>query len=351
MKFSLLLILTILGSGLVDADDIRPLYVEIEQLESASWVYKVQWRIPPTIRSNNFPTITLPKSCSNTLQQANRQRDYLNPNRLYRCEQSLSGSSINIVYPTFKPSLSTVVKFKSINGEQHTKLLAPQQNQWQIPRAETKSQVAKDYTLLGIEHIWAGIDHLLFILCLLWIAGSVRRVLITITGFTLAHSITLILSALQWVQLPIAPVEAVIALSIVFLATEIVKKDRHNNDPSRHQESLTWRYPIAVSSSFGLLHGFGFAAALNEIGLPQTELLTGLLCFNIGVEIGQVIIAMAALGVIYCFKRLTAIYNYGKGLGTISTKAISYSVGTIACFWLIERCLVFLPISYQTFVP
>ena len=131
-----------------------------------------------------------------------------------------------------------------------------------MPDAENRFAVATEYTWLGIEHIWIGIDHLLFVACLLFIAKTSRRVLITITGFTVAHSITLALSALDLVRIPTPPVEAAIALSVVFMAWEIAKGNMN---------SLTHRYPIAVSSSFGLLHGFGFAAVLRDIGLPQDK--------------------------------------------------------------------------------
>ena len=134
------------------------------------------------------------------------------------------GQTITIDYQATKPAVASLLKFKSVSGEQHTSLLAPQDTSWQVPAAESKSQIAQVYTRLGLVHIWGGIDHLLFLLCLLWIAGSFRRILINITGFTHAHSITLILSALDIVRVPVPPVEAVIALSIVFLATEIVKK-------------------------------------------------------------------------------------------------------------------------------
>ena len=156
--------------------------------------------------------------------------------------------------------------------------------------------------------------------------------LVTITGFTIAHSITLALSALQWVRLPVPPVEAVIALSIVFLATEIVKENKY---------TLTWRHPIAVSSSFGLLHGFGFAAALAEIGLPQTELLTGLVFFNVGVEVGQVAFACVALLVIALLKYCMALWlvrnRWEKRFGHVP----AYAIGTVASYWLVERCVGF----------
>lgn len=247
------------------ADDSQPLYIEIS--EQTSEAYQVQWRLPATSRADNIPIIELPDFC----QRVNRADGSINAlirRDLYRCEQGLAGETVSVVYQRYFPSTSSLIKFKALNGEQHTRLLSPSESSWLIPFEETPSRIARDYTILGVQHILIGFDHLLFVLCLLWIAGSVRRVLMTITGFTVAHSLTLVLSAMDWVRLPVPPVEAVIALSIVFLATEIAKNQR---------QTLTWRYPVIVSSLFGLLHGFGFASALADIGLPQTEVLTGLL--------------------------------------------------------------------------
>lgn len=205
-----------------------------------------------------------------------------------------------------------------------------------LPDAETTSGVARKYAVIGIEHIWKGWDHLLFLVCLLWIAGDFRRVLVTITGFTLAHSVTLALSALDILRLPVPPVEAAIALSIVFLAREIIIGRRN---------SLTWNHPIAVSSSFGLLHGLGFAAVLGQIGLPQTQVLTGLLFFNVGVEIGQVIfiagIAAAFFGLkaLFTFSERTHLIN--ESLLAPARLAAAYGVGIVASYWMIERILGF----------
>ena len=161
-----------------------------------------------------------------------------------------------------------------------------------------KMQIAKDYTSLGVRHILEGYDYLLFLACLIMIAGTGRRILITVTGFTVAHSITLALSAFNLLRVPSAPVEAVIALSIVFLASEIAKEPR---------DTLTYKYPALVSVAFGLLHGLGFASVLRQIGLPQTEIVMGLLFFNIGVEIGQ--LAFIAM-IILIYKLFMFVTNY-----------------------------------------
>jgi hydrogenase/urease accessory protein HupE len=232
----------------------------------------------------------------------------------------------------FNPSVSTLLQVRWSSGETRSVLASPKEYVIALPGRETTSGVAKEYFLLGVQHIWSGYDHLLFIACLVLIAGSLRRTLITVTGFTIAHSTTLALAALQLVRVPVPPVEATIALSVVFLATELARERR---------ETLTWRYPIAVSATFGLLHGLGFATVLAEVGLPQTEVPTALLFFNVGVEAGQVAFVLALVGVLL-FARLVSGRLGMAWFPTTMTpshiqRATGYGVGMFASFWLIER--------------
>ncbi|MBW1832146.1 MAG: HupE/UreJ family protein, partial [Deltaproteobacteria bacterium] len=233
------------------------------------------WKVPASMPGGALPYPTLPEGCTADRQPAWQLTgaEYLGQ-QVFRCDAGLSGRIVGIEFPTINPSLSTLYKISLANGEEHLRILKPSETEWTVPDAENRFAVATEYTLLGVEHIWIGIDHLLFVACLLFIARTPRRLLITITGFTVAHSITLALSALDLVRIPTPPVEAMIALSVVFMAWEIAKGN---------QDSLTHRFPVAVAASFGLLHGFGFAAVLRDIGLPQTELPTALLFFNVGV--------------------------------------------------------------------
>lgn len=183
--------------------------------------------------------------------------------------------------------------------------------------------------MLGIEHILGGVDHLLFVFALLLIVRGGRRIIATVTAFTVAHSITLVAATLGWVHVPGPPVEAMIALSIVFVAAEIV----HG---LRGKPGLTARAPWMVAFSFGLLHGFGFAGALAEIGLPQKAIPLALFTFNVGVELGQLIFVGVALG-------------GGALLGRLALPQRSwmpyvapYAIGSIAMFWVIERVGAFL---------
>ena len=316
------------------AHESRPLYIELT--EKAPLQFLVQWKIPPSVDIRNAPEISMAEGCVAATGQAAGSASRGSVRRqTYRCSADPAGTALQIRYPLFNPSVSTLVRISRKSGEKHSLLASPEQTEVLIPETESFGSVARDYLSLGIRHILEGYDHLLFLVCLMLIAGTWRRILITITGFTLAHSVTLALSALGIVRVPIPAVEAAIALSIVFLAVEIVRGDKN---------SLTYRYPIAVSSSFGLLHGFGFAAVLGETGLPQTEIPTALLFFNLGVELGQIVFV---LGVIAAYQlarllaRAFADYDLSiEGLRPLQTPA-AYAVGILGSFWMIQRLATF----------
>ncbi len=314
----------------VFADDLRPLYIEVEQV--ANDQYGVRIKKPPKVSESNRPSLVFPDHCQQLAPTDSvrlRAGVPVAAADTWQCRQSIGGQSLVLQYPLFIVPNPSIVKVIFLSGESYTIALASGDTQWQMPREEDISSVAKQYTWLGMEHIWIGYDHLLFLLCLIWIAGTWKRILVTITGFTLAHSVTLVLSALELIKLPVPPIEAVIALSVVFLATEVAK-GRHN--------SLTWRRPVTVSSSFGLLHGLGFAAALSEIGLPQTEVVSGLLFFNVGVEIGQAAFAIVVIALITVAQKMTGTKIDFKQW---SQRGVGYGVGCIAAYWLIQRVVGF----------
>ena len=298
------------------AHDARPVAVTIS--ETLPGIYQYSMLVPPTVERGNLPSLVWPLSCM-LMQESN----------VMRCEGDLAGQQFSLRYPQFNPSLATFYRLDRLKGGSATAMLAPTEESWTVPEAMTAGRVVREYSRLGVEHIIGGYDHLLFVLGLLVIARSARRILLTVTGFTLAHSITLSLSALGYVQVPIAPVEATIALSIVFLAHEIGR---------RQDDSLTYRYPLLVSFSFGLLHGLGFASALGEIGLVRDEVLLSLLFFNVGVELGQllfiaVVVALAALAV-----RASRLSRYATLVtARHADLAAAYVIGIPAAYWLIER--------------
>jgi hydrogenase/urease accessory protein HupE len=330
MRGSLVLLLLLIAP-LAQAHDARPNYVQITETETN--IFSVSWKVPTSMPGGALPYPTLPDGCTTERQPAWQQAggEYIGQ-QLFRCSAPLSGRGVGIEFPSINPSLSTLYKIKLANGEEHLRILKPGETEWTVPDAENRFAIATEYTWLGIEHIWIGIDHLLFVACLLFIAKTSRRLLITITGFTVAHSITLALSALDVVRIPTPPVEAVIALSVVFMAWEIAKGD---------ERSLTHRYPIAVSSSFGLLHGFGFAAVLRDIGLPQTELPTALLFFNVGVEIGQILFISVLIAGFFAVRPafvylLRSAEDHRVHWRSLTMPA-SYVIGSIASYWMIER--------------
>jgi len=188
--------------------------------------------------------------------------------------------------------------------------------------------VARTYTVLGVEHILSGIDHLLFVLALLIITRGSWRLVKTVTAFTVAHSITLSLAALGFVRVPPAPVEAVIALSIVFVAAEIV----HSR---QGRPGLTERAPWVVAFTFGLLHGFGFAGALSQIGLPQHDIPLALLCFNVGVEVGQLLFIASVFAVVAVARPITRRVALPQPVW--AWRVVPYAIGSVSAFWFIQR--------------
>ncbi len=318
---ALLLVLSLVSTAA--AHESRPLHIEI--IERGPEVFAVRWNVPPSVPKHNQPEILMPEQCK--IEGAGTARA-----RLYHCDGGLSDRRIEVRYKLYNPSVSTLIRLERLSGETRTAALPPNTLTWTVPQRESTWNVAKSYLVLGIRHILGGYDHLLFVACLVLIAGTWRRIVVTVTGFTIAHSVTLALAALDVVRVPVPPIEAAIALSIVFLATEIARG---------RTDTLTWRHPIAVSMSFGLLHGFGFASVLNDIGLPQTEVPTALLFFNIGVEAGQIVFVLALLGA-FLFAGLVLRHVRGSAFLTgmrprSIQRAAGYGVGVLASIWLIDR--------------
>ena len=334
MRKSLLIcFLLFFGSLYISAHESRPLHLKITVVANQ---LKLELTAPNSINTQNLPIIYLNERIINEdAQWVAYPAGFRQKWKMSLTNELLKGSRIKVDYPVFNPVISTILSITHQDSTEQILLIPPNKEQVVIPKDPNVSEVRWQYSILGMEHIWAGIDHLLFLICLIIITGFSKKLFITITGFTLAHSITLVLSALKIVQLPIPPIEATIALSIVFLCYEII----HHHE---EKDSLTYRYPILVASSFGLLHGFGFAAVLGEIGLPAKHNLEALLFFNIGVEIGQVIfitmlfliISIAAkLG-----KRLLSVDTRKQVLG-LGLKLAIYCVGILAAYWMFDRII------------
>jgi hydrogenase/urease accessory protein HupE len=240
-----------------------------------------------------------------------------------QCKQGLSGREIAI--DGLSATLTDVlVRIENQDGTIHSDRLTFSEPRTRLAETAGLMAIAKNYMSLGIEHILLGIDHLLFVLGLLLIVRGHWLLVKTITAFTVAHSITLALATLSLVQVPQAPVEAVIALSIVFLATEIAR-------PKREALNLAFRFPWIVAFIFGLLHGFGFAGALSEVGLPQTDIPLALLFFNVGVEAGQLLFVGAYLALGWVFSKI--VHTVPSWI----TPATAYAIGGVSSYWMIAR--------------
>lgn len=299
-------------------DDSRPALIEIRELVRN--IYSLRWTFPPRTTAGDEPRVLLSEPC----RQVKQAPDVVARGtrlRQYECPEGVAGRTLEVAYPGPAPSFHTVIRMTRLSGEEYAGVLTPGEREWQVPARETLGSVAWDYLGYGVMHIFKGVDHLLFVLCLIWIAGTWQRILLTITGFTIAHSITLVLSALGLIHLAVPPVEAGIALSVAFLASEVVRGE---------QPSLTWRYPASIAAAFGLVHGLGFASVLRDIGLPQTQVLAGLVGFNVGVEVGQVVFALPVAGA------LAVLHQHAPQLDLIR-RAMGFLVGSLAAFWVFER--------------
>ncbi|WP_075352155.1 HupE/UreJ family protein [Algoriphagus marinus] len=317
----LLIDLLVLSCHFSYAHEVRPAYLQIH--EQTHNTYSVLWKVPRTVDKvlNIQPEFEKSFTLTETVPPRILEAFVLYSYQL-EGEQSIANTQLSI-YQLNTTGTDVLVDIQLLNGQHHSFLLRPTKNSILVPETSNKSNVAKTYVILGVEHILLGFDHLLFVLALVLITKGFKKLLKTITAFTLAHSITLSFSALGIANLPGLPVEAVIALSIVFLALEILKIQQGHT-------TLTSQKPWIVAFSFGLLHGFGFAGALQDIGLPQNEITLALATFNVGVELGQILFVLVVLLII----RFTQSILPSKSW---SEKLVPYAIGSMAAFWLIER--------------
>ena len=244
-----------------------------------------------------------------------------------RCPGGLDGGVIDIE-GLERTSTDVLVRYDSANGVSGTHRLTASAPSFTVPSQPSRVEVAATYFLYGVEHILLGVDHLLFVLALLLLVKGWTRVVGTITAFTIAHSITLAAATLGIVHVPGAPVEAVIALSIVFVAAEII----HGR---QGRPGAAARWPWIVAFTFGLLHGFGFAGALSNVGLPDRAIPSRCFFFNVGVEVGQLLFIAAAAVVFATASRVTIRPPRWAEL------VPPYAIGSVAMFWFMERVATF----------
>lgn len=314
------LLLAGLVAGPALAHEVRPAYLRIQQLDAER--FDLLWRVPARGEMRLSLHVRLPDSCAPEGMVRGWQDGGTDASQwVVRCPGGLVNATVSIdgLSATMTDTLARVER---LDGTTQVARLTPSNPAFTVTAAENWRQVAVTYLGLGVEHILLGIDHLLFVLALLMIVPGWRALVGTVTSFTLAHSITLAAATLGWVNVPQAPVEAVIALSILFVAAEIVHW-------RQGRPGITRRAPWIVAFVFGLLHGFGFAGALTEIGLPEHAIPLALLFFNLGVEAGQLLFIAAVFVVSWLLRQVP--------MPRWAWRVPVYGIGGMAAFWTIER--------------
>ncbi|MFY9953191.1 HupE/UreJ family protein [Bradyrhizobium sp.] len=318
------------------SDELRPGYLELRQI--ASGTYNLLFKIPA--RGDDLRLaiyLKLPEGTQNvTVPRASFSDGAYVERRTIRRDGGLIGHVVSIEGLS-ATSTDVLVRVESLAGAIQTERLSPTRTAFVLQATPGAGAVAATYLRLGVDHILFGFDHLLFVLALVILVRDWRRVAVTVTAFTIAHSITLAAATLGFVNVPGPPVEATIALSIMLVAVEIL-------NARRGMPSFTARLPWLVAFSFGLLHGLGFAGALAEVGLPQHAIPVALLFFNIGVEMGQLVFVGAALSIMWLFRqaalRLFETTLVKRAFDRLDV-AVAYGIGAVAAYWLIERTTAF----------
>ena len=307
------------------AHDARPAYLQIA--ETSPGRYSVLWRIP-LLAGMRLPVVPrFPEGLRDVAEPAVQELpDSLVERRVVDAGAGgLAGARIE--FAGLEATITDVlVRVQLLDGTHSTTLVRPSRPWVEIAASSGTLAVLGAYLVHGTLHILFGFDHLLFVLALTLVVESRRALLVTITAFTLAHSITLALATLGVVHVPGPPVEAAIALSILLLAQEILRA-------RQGRAGLTARWPWLVAFCFGLLHGFGFAGALGAIGLPQGDIPLALLAFNVGVELGQLAFLILVLGVFALARRI----ELPRAIGRHALPAGAYAIGTLAAFWFFAR--------------
>jgi hydrogenase/urease accessory protein HupE len=306
-----------------------PGYLDVASLGQDRW--RVTWRMPD-VGGRPMPIAArLPDTCG---QDAPPPPVFdgraWTTGWVVTCPDGLAGGVIRIE-GLEQTNTDTLVRFELEPGKTQVQRLTASDTEFTVPPDTGVSEILGSYIGLGITHILEGIDHLLFVLALLLLVPDRKRLFWAVTAFTLAHSITLVAATLGFLNVPPPPVEAVIALSIVFLAYELTL-------PPERRDPVTMSFPWLVAFAFGLVHGLGFAGALREIGLPEGDIPLALFAFNIGVELGQLLFIGFVLATGAVVKLL---YPKIKLYSATLSRCASYAIGSLAAFWVIARVAAF----------
>jgi hydrogenase/urease accessory protein HupE len=323
----IILLIALFATLRLAAHEMQPAYLELRQTGAEQW--QVLWKTPARADLQGGMKPVLPKEARVTSEPvrmkigdaATEQFTMVCTGGLDAQEISVDGAAASIA--------DVLVRVVRLDGKAQVFRLTPDARSHVIEPLPGRWQQVQTFTLMGIMHILTGVDHLLFVFGLMLVVQNRWMLLKTITAFTVAHSITLAAATLGWAHVPSPPVEASIALSILFLGPEIVRV-------RRGETSLTIRHPWVVAGAFGLLHGFGFAGALLDLGLPREEIPMALLLFNVGVEIGQLFFVAVMLTLAWALLRLE--FRWPRWVAW----APAYGVGGLGAFWAIQRVVILL---------
>ena len=312
-----------IGSRSAEAHESRPAYLEVRQ--TAPNRYSILWRTPVFSGQRLPVALRLPAGVRAVTEPVVQE---LGDSRVERWSVEADSGAFGgqrIEFPGLQATITDVlVRIQMLDGSHSTTLVHPSEPWVVMTASRGRWEMALSYLAYGVQHILFGFDHLLFVLGLLLLVRGVGPLLKTITAFTVAHSITLALATLGVVHVPPPPVEAIIALSIVFLASELVKQQRG-------VVGLAQQYPWVIAFAFGLLHGFGFAGTLTRVGIPTGDVPLALLMFNLGVELGQLGFVAVFLLTVHSIRSLEI--RWPRWVRPVP----AYAIGSLAAFWVIER--------------
>lgn len=309
------------------AHEMRPAYLELKQTDEST--YEVFWKVPgrgEVMRLGLY--VEFPEGTENVTEpRANMANGAYVERWTIRRENGLTGGTIRIAGLS-QTMTDVLVRLQRLDGTTQVTRLLPTAPRFVVEAAPRPLEVARTYAVLGVEHILTGIDHLLFVMSLLILTGGGWKLVKTVTAFTVSHSLTLTAATLGWVHVPPPPVEACIALSIVFVAAEILRV-------RQGESTVTSRHPWLVAFAFGLMHGLGFAGGLSEAGLPENHIPVALLFFSAGVEAGHFLF----IGLVLSAWSLAGLLpvRYPRWVELVPT----YAIGGIAAYWFIERTISF----------
>jgi len=308
-------------------DEFKPGYLQLTQVDRE--MYDVLWKIPAIDELTTLKVKPRFPERTETVGpvRSTYSRGVTVQHWRIRVPGGLDGKAIAFSQLS-ETRIDVLARLVRLDGSVQLERILPVAARFVVSSSRGQLEVVRTYTILGIEHILTGFDHLLYVLGMLILVGGWRRIVVTMSAFTATHSVTLTAATLGWVHVPQPPVEACIALSILFVAREIVQA-------RRGRPGLTAKWPWIVAFTFGLMHGFGFAGALAEVGLPAGAIPAALLFFNVGVEVGQLIFVASVLAAIAAGRFLT--HRLHVRLPEWSWRVAPYAIGGLAGFWLVER--------------